>query len=446
MERGADDKGEVPLLMDMVDDSEENHMMPPPSVEKVSFVEKYITSKMQPGSVKGSMFTMTVSIVGAGVLALPYAMEQVGVLLGIGLILFGAFLAYYSLFLLVICSDASGAMSYMHLAIASSGPRLAMFVQCVICLNLLGTSVGFFVASAELILLVVQPTGALDALELTSHRDTRNALIGALCLCFVFPLSLFRSLSSLRFSSLFSILCIVFLTITVVVKYFQFVHLGWAPDFWFQWQHLPMINFAPDRVLTAVPLVVFAYTCHPNVLPIYLQLKRRSSPRMYKVARRSLGVATLVYLALSIFAVFTFGEKTRTNFLENDYHGDAAIIAGCIFLGVSIVITTPLYIHTLRNCINEAVWGDVGGLGRHVILTTTLVGAAVTLAVLATDIASVLGVLGATTNPVICFVMPAFYICQLGDTSLLCHKYTAVMICLVLCGLSACSLVHQLHG
>ncbi|KDO31736.1 hypothetical protein SPRG_03656 [Saprolegnia parasitica CBS 223.65] len=427
--------------MDMTDDAIEEARE-----ERVSFMEKYITSKMQPGSVKGSMFTMTVSIVGAGVLALPYAVNQVGVLLGIGIILLGACLAYYSLFLLVVCSDISHETSYMHLAHATSGPRLAMFVQGVICMNLLGTAVGFFVASSELILLVVKPTQYFGAIEMGSDRDTRNALIGALCLCFVYPLSLFRSLSSLRFSSLFSILCIVFLTITVVVKYFQFAHLGFAPDFWYQCEHLTMFNFKPSRILTAVPLVVFAYTCHPNVLPIYLQLKRRSSPRMYKVARRSLGVASLVYLALSVFAVFTFGDQTRSNFLENDYHGDAAIIAGCIFLGVSIVVTTPLYIHTLRNCINEAVWGNAGSTLRHVFLTTVLVATAVTLALLATDIASVLGILGATTNPIICFVMPAFYICQLGDASLICHKYTAVTICLLLCALSGCSLLQQLHN
>ncbi|OQS00009.1 Amino Acid/Auxin Permease (AAAP) Family [Thraustotheca clavata] len=436
MER--EDTSDVPLLRQLVVDEYE------PTSPEESFVEKYITSRMQPGSVKGSMFTLTISIVGAGVLALPYAVNQVGVLLGIALILLGSFLAYYALFLLVICSDISKAMSYMNLAHVCSGPKLAVFVQSVICTNLLGTAVGFFVASSELILLVVKPVDLYWGDSMMTHRDTRNALIGALCLCFVYPLSLFRSLSSLRFSSLFSILCIVFLTITVVVKYFQFVKLGFAPDFWYQWHHLTMLNFAPDRLLTAIPLVVFAFTCHPNVLPIYLQLKRRSSPRMYKVARRSLGVASLVYLLLSTFAVFTFGDKTLPNFLENDYHQDAAIIAASIFLGVSIVITTPLYIHTLRNCINEIVWENDGGLVRHTFVTTALVGFAVTLALLATDIASVLGILGATTNPIICFIMPAYYVCKLGGSSVAFHKYISVIIAVVLSTLSVCSLVHQL--
>lgn len=77
---------------------------------KESFFQAYLMNKIQPGSgalpcrcivlllahslipscfnvcmndddtVKGSMFTMTVAIVGAGVLALPYAVEQVNLL------------------------------------------------------------------------------------------------------------------------------------------------------------------------------------------------------------------------------------------------------------------------------------------------------------------------------------------------------------------------------
>jgi len=60
-----------------------------------------------------------------------------------------------------------------------------------------------------------------------------------------------------------------------------------------------------------------------------------------------------MYIAISVFVVFTFGAATRTNFLENNYRGDIAILVGCIIFGVAIVVTTPLYIHTLRNSIKE---------------------------------------------------------------------------------------------
>ncbi|RHZ08382.1 hypothetical protein DYB31_012121 [Aphanomyces astaci] len=394
-----DNATDVPLLLEEVDADGlelEEHVRPE---DEQSFVEKYITSKMQPGSVKGSMFTMTVSIVGAGVLALPYALEQL-----------------------------------------------------VISLNLFGTSVGYLVASSELILLVVKVRRAFPICEPNGDHPTpseasqsRNALIGALSLCFVLPLSLLRSLSSLRFSSLFSLLCIVFLTLTVVAKYFQFVHLGYAPDFVYQWNHLPLATLDVGRILTALPLVIFAYTCHPNVLPIYIQLQRRSSPRMYKVARRSLSLATTLYALLSAFVFLTFGMATHTNFLQNDYHHDAAIIAGSIFFAVAMVITTPLYIHTLRHGLNESIWGpdNHGSFVRHLLVTLVLVGGICGVSILAKDVATVLGFLGATTNPIICFVLPAFFVCKLAPDAYWMEKAASVGICLATTALCVASLVHQ---
>lgn len=100
---------------------------------------------------------------------------------------------------------------------------------------------------------------------------------------FILPLSLFRSLESLRFTSLFSILCVTFMSLVIMIKYFQFVHLGYAPDIAYQLHHLVLFDWRLHRLLKSIPLVIFVYTCHPNVLPIYLVLKRRSSKRMYKV-------------------------------------------------------------------------------------------------------------------------------------------------------------------
>ncbi|ETV96321.1 hypothetical protein H310_10483 [Aphanomyces invadans] len=436
---------DVPLLLEEVDvDSVEldEHVQPPANQ---GFVERYITSKVQPGSVKGSMFTMTVSIVGAGVLALPYALEQVGLVMGVVFLVVGGLLAYFSLYLLVVCSDLTKAMSYMHLASFTSGPRLSMFVQSVISLNLFGTSVGYLVASSELILLVVKPNG--DHPTPSETTQSRNALIGTLCLCFVLPLSLLRSLSSLRFSSLFSLLCIVFLTVTVVVKYFQFVQLGYAKDVVYQWNHLPLFTLDVRRILVALPLVIFAYTCHPNVLPIYLQLQRRSSPRMYKVARRSFSVATTLYVLLSAFVFLTFGMATRTNFLENDYHTDAAVVAGSIFFAVALVITTPLYIHTLRHGLNESVWGpdQDGSAIRHAFVTVALVGSVCGVAILAKDVASVLGILGSTTNPIICFVLPAFFVCKVAPDAYWMEKGAAVLVCVATTTLCVASFVEQVR-
>ncbi|TYZ65760.1 hypothetical protein PybrP1_007590 [[Pythium] brassicae (nom. inval.)] len=408
-----------------------------------SFFRAYLLNKIQPGSVKGSMFTMTVAIVGAGVLALPYAVEQAGLALGVLLITGGALVTNFSLRLLLACAELAQARSYMDLARGTGGPRLAGFTQFVVCLNLFGTSVGYLVGSAELIQLAM--TAFLGPSSHSIFVD-RQALLLLLCAVFVLPLALFRSLESLRFSSLFSILCIVFMALVIVVKYFQFVHWGLAPDIAYQLTHLTLFDWRLTRLLAAFPLVIFAYTCHPNVLPIYLVLQRRSSRRMYKVMNRSVGLAAAVYALCGAFVVLTFGEHTKSNFLKNDYRGDGAVLAGCVGFSVALILTVPLFVHTLRDNIREALLANRRlNAFSHALLSTTLVLAALFVALGSGDIASVLGVLGATTNPVICFVLPAFFIHRLGSAARhRVQKISALMLALATSVLSLLSLLQQL--
>ncbi|TMW65867.1 hypothetical protein Poli38472_003632 [Pythium oligandrum] len=409
-----------------------------------SFVQTYLMDKIQPGSVKGSMFTMTVAIVGAGVLSLPYAVQRAGLLLGLLLITGGAVVTNFSLRLLLTCSELTQSRSYMDLAHTTGGPRLAGFTQFVVCLNLFGTSVGYLVGSAELLQLAIK-SFAKDSS--TSVLTNREDLILILAVFFVLPLALFRSLESLRFTSLFSIFCIVFMALVIVIKYFQFVHLGYAPTISYQLHHLKLFDFRIHRLLTAIPLVIFVYTCHPNVLPIYLVLKRRSSPRMYKVMNRSIGLSATVYALCGAFVVLTFGEHTKSNFLKNDYHHDVAVLIGCIGFSIALILTVPLFIHTLRDNIREALLRNQRlNVFKHAVLSIFLVLAVFVVAEVSGDIASVLGVLGATTNPVICFVLPAYFIYRVGPSKYATHKLLAGTIAVVAIVIGVASVVQQVRA
>lgn len=60
------------------------------------------------------------------------------------------------------------------------------------------------------------------------------------------------------------------------------------------------------------------------------------------------------------------------------------------------------------------------------------------------NIASVLGLLGATTNPLICFILPAFFIYRLGPKELRLQKVLAVSLASVTLVVSVLSLVQTL--
>ena len=125
------------------------------AVEK-GLLDYYIVSRVQPGSVKGSMFTLTTAIMGAGIVAVPYIIQQAGLVFGILLFLSGGLCTIFSLHILVLCSGFTQGTSYQDLALAASGHHLARITQFFVCLNLFGTSVGYLVGGAQLVPVVIQ--------------------------------------------------------------------------------------------------------------------------------------------------------------------------------------------------------------------------------------------------------------------------------------------------
>ena len=100
------------------------------------------------------------------------------------------------------------------------------------------------------------------------------------CLLYVY---IHTSVSSLRFTSLLAICCTVFLCIVVVVQYFVQIGHGEIQPFWSPNCTIALSElFVPQvgSLAKAFSIIVYSYTCHPNVLPIYLELQRRSSRRM----------------------------------------------------------------------------------------------------------------------------------------------------------------------
>ena len=106
-------------------------------------------NKVQPGSIKASVFTLVTAVVGAGILSLPMAMKLAGFATGAALMLVCALLAFFSIKMLVSCSDSvpEGGVSYRGLALkaapGAAGRRLAIFAQICLLLNLYGTTVSY---------------------------------------------------------------------------------------------------------------------------------------------------------------------------------------------------------------------------------------------------------------------------------------------------------------
>ena len=153
---------------------------------------------------------------------------------------------------------------------------------------------------------------------------------------------------------------------------------------------------------------------------------------MRKIMKRSVLMAAAVYVSLGLAVYFTFGEDTAPNFLLNNYHRSHAILFGTIAFVLAIIITIPLFLHTLRYNILTAL-GIERPLSRlpHALLSTFLVIIMLVAAWSTSNITQVLGILGATSNPIICYVLPAVFTRRIPQTSKW-ERYASMTIAVVL--------------
>lgn len=91
---------------------------------------EFVASKFAAGSIKGSIFTMCISVVGAGCLALPYAIRNAGLIMGMLLIICCPFLAYFTLDLLLISAE------YLPKHLRGTGPERNISYQTYVQMDL----------------------------------------------------------------------------------------------------------------------------------------------------------------------------------------------------------------------------------------------------------------------------------------------------------------------
>ena len=115
---------------------------------------KFLGRKFSPGSIKGSVFTLMTATLGAGILSLPLAMYNSGLVWSIVIFVTSGIISYFTTYLLVQCSEISGHKTYMALSkhAFEDQPFNWVYILIKICffLNNFGTTISYIVLENKL--------------------------------------------------------------------------------------------------------------------------------------------------------------------------------------------------------------------------------------------------------------------------------------------------------
>lgn len=378
----------------------------------VAFTSISLSSKTGPFMTNRSAWFNIMNItVGAGCLALPFAMKLCGVVLGVVMIVLSGLSAAFTVELLLWTAVITNESSYQTVALRTIGRACAMTVGIMIVLMCFSCVLSYIILIGDLIPSLLMP------LELDSIVVKRNFVMGVAAFGIILPLSLVRSYHLLRYAGMVAISMITYVVVVVVVwaftTNFDDVVRGNVNNFPNPTATPRLTNWSPN-ILFAIPIMCFAFTSHIQVYGIFREMGHRSVRRMMKVIWCSILADFILYLCISIFAYFTFYDVTDGNLLNNftEENITLAIILGKVGLAIALCCSGPIFVPPIR----ESLYGFSGRKEQmsvcvYVTMTLMIILCAYGLAVAVRDVENVIALTGCVCSTTIMYIMPSlFYI------------------------------------
>lgn len=402
----------------------------------------------------GSVASICNTIMGAGILTLPYAFAHVGVALGLVLMIFFAVQTVYVCNILRACCEFTGQPSYSGLARAFFGWNLALAVDILLAVYAFASCIGYLAVLGDESAIIF----SLLEIELPyPWMGSRGVLLSLLTCVVVLPLCLQRNMKSLQYIGFLAISAAIYIGAVVLVQ---------KPDLSSSCQMAETASYRCVRntcvvepraafatytsqascaetcegvesfssakpvwinvgpaVFQSLPLFVYSFNCVVPFIPIFAEMKRKKGTRVRTTLTAAVLLCFVVYCMCAFGGYWAFCGRSCPNILDCYPAADALILPARIALVILVIPTIPLFNYVARQCIEKQVGlsAEASDAGRgsqrsiaSIILTIALVAAANTIAVLTQNLSVVLGLTGALGGSILVWILPGLFLLKLG--------------------------------
>uniref|UniRef100_A0A4W3JKP5 Sodium-coupled neutral amino acid symporter 2 n=1 Tax=Callorhinchus milii TaxID=7868 RepID=A0A4W3JKP5_CALMI len=421
----------VPINSQYVDiDAESQNFLPSLYYGKKKFEEEY-----RPGNTSFgiSAFNLSNAIMGSGILGLAYAMANTGIVLFVILLSAVSIFSLYSVHLLLKTSKEGGSLLYEQLGQRAFGMPGKVAASVSITMQNFGAMSSYlYIVKYELPLVIL---AFLNLTENTGHWYLNGDwLVIIVSIVLILPLSLLKNLGYLGYTSGLSLLCMVFFMIVVSIKVRFIVDFEKYVIFL-----LTFVFCFAFQTVYAVPILTFAFVCHPAVLPIYEELKDRSRKKMQRVANVSFLGIFVMYLLAAVFGYLTFYGHVEPELLHTYskvYKFDTVLLVVRLAVLMAVTLTVPVVLFPIRTSVQQLLFPSKEfNWVRHSLITVIILGLANCLVIFVPTIRDIFGFMGASAAAMLIFILPsAFYIKLVKKESMKSVQKIGALIFLI-CGI-----------
>jgi len=331
--------------------------------------------KNETGTVFSSIVTLSNTLLGSGMLAMPAAFASSGLYMGIlNIAIFGGG-ALFGLWLLTRCATYTGRNSSFFSLSMITFPQASIFFDLAISIKCFGVSVSYLIIVGDLMPIVT--IGLFPGVPMDSTLLTREFWI-TVSVLLIIPLAFMRKLDSMRHTSFISLLAVLYLLFIVVYYYFipfrtnevqhrRDLTKDTVPELNPTYPTNPKIEyfiFSMD-FFKNLPIFVFAFTCHQNILSVYNEMKDNRQKNVNKVITSSIVFGMVLYWVVGVCGYLTFGDKTESNVISMYPASSYIILFGQLSMVIMVMLSYPLQMFPCRLSLDKVFYNLKRILNRN---------------------------------------------------------------------------------
>mgnify|MGYP000551343110 CR=1 FL=1 len=362
--------------------------------------------------------SMCNTILGAGVLSLPYAFSITGWVTGTVLLSIGGLFNSTGCNLLALCAAKCGTPASLYSIMRPLGKWWTLAVDINIVVQLFGTAVAYLIVVGDLMPAAFEQLGATGAV-------TKRQTCVLLAFCFAAPLSCPHDIKWLGTTSGFSVFFLIYVAFLVFLFSLPSESTHMDPcthqdldDDTVNCKGSTQLGDDVNAIefLEAMSIFIFGFASQITTFPIVNELVDVSQKRLNQVFMASTLTGMALYIVVSFCAYSTYGDSIKSDLLLN-YPKVPAVSAARIMISFVVTFSFPLQINPTRRCIltilrnfiddDKPVKKSIQNI-RYWIITVLFLMGALGLALTVTDLGIVIALVGAFGGTLIMFILPGY--------------------------------------
>eukprot|EP00727_Mastigamoeba_balamuthi_P005037 m51a1_g14531 hypothetical protein (857) ;mRNA; f:933978-939496 len=372
-------------------------------------------------TIAGSAVNLVNTLLGAGMLGMPYMCSHAGMALGPVLVVAFGLLGLYGIRLLYDCAEKMvreriGPERPTFYSLASQARKTlvgvvargrvvdgAVFTMCFC------TLVAYLMILGDLIPSTVAfvATDAWPAFLLSKSFWLPVAMVPLALVCFV------RRLDSMLWGSVVVLVSVVYLVLLVGVFA---SYNGWRSS--------------PRPHIRALPHSLKVFGVLPIVFTVYNEFSSDNGRRSWISANIAFLVSGFVYVVIGTLGYATFGAAVSPNLINSYPTSSVPILVARLFAVFLIGFSYPVMLHPARSSMDKIVFASLPRWKptvRHAVETVALLGSTFVLAFFIESLDLVIGFCGSTGSTLVSFVLPGLFYVRLTGAA-------AEMMMMQVCG------------